>query len=102
MVRVTITEGKFHQVKRMLARVGGDGVHRLHRETFGALSLDRMELPVGAMRPMRDEEYRMVQEMLPASRMCPTHPRSDNYGRPPSMTHPSKHDSSLLADAAEG
>ena len=87
-VRVTITEGKYHQVKRMLAMVGGDGVHRLHRETFGTLSLDRMDLPLGEMRPMRDEEYRMVHAMLPACRTCPVRPRSDNYGRrKPGITH---------------
>ena len=71
VVRVTIAEGKFHQIKRMLAQVGGEGVHLLHRETFGALSLDQMELPVGAMRPLSDDEYRSVHAMLPASRMCP-------------------------------
>jgi len=38
-VRLTITEGKFHQVKRMLAAVG-NRVVSLHREAIGSVSLD--------------------------------------------------------------
>lgn len=77
-VRVKIREGKFHQIKRMLATVGGYGVHRLHRESFGALSLECMGLPEGAMRPMTNEEYALVQDMLP-SRMCPERERSNRW-----------------------
>ena len=79
-VRVTIREGKFHQVKRMLSRVGGYGVHALHRETFGALELREMDLPEGCMRPMTDGEYALVQAMLPPSRMCPERQHSSAYG----------------------
>lgn len=68
LVRVTISEGKFHQVKRMLAQVGGHGVHKLHRERIGTLSLDAMGLPVGAMRPLTDEECHLVWQMLPKDR----------------------------------
>mmetsp|Transcript_4650 Transcript_4650/g.17491 ORF Transcript_4650/g.17491 Transcript_4650/m.17491 type:complete len:354 (+) Transcript_4650:152-1213(+) len=78
-VRLTIREGKFHQVKRMLAQVGGYGVHRLHRESFGALSLESMDLPVGAMRPMTEAEYMLVQTMLPPSRMCPEREHSGRW-----------------------
>jgi 16S rRNA pseudouridine516 synthase len=35
---LTLTEGKYHQVKRMLAAVG-NRVETLHRSRFGALSL---------------------------------------------------------------
>ncbi|MDP1900528.1 MAG: 16S rRNA pseudouridine(516) synthase [Rubrivivax sp.] len=35
---LTLTEGKYHQVKRMLAAVG-NRVEKLHRSTFGALTL---------------------------------------------------------------
>jgi len=37
-VRVTITEGKYHQVKRLLGFVGL-GVKTLHRERIGSLCL---------------------------------------------------------------
>jgi 16S rRNA pseudouridine516 synthase len=35
---LTLTEGKYHQVKRMLAAVGNP-VERLHRSRIGALEL---------------------------------------------------------------
>ncbi|MBZ9556720.1 MULTISPECIES: pseudouridine synthase [unclassified Modicisalibacter] len=38
-VRIVITEGKYHQVKRMIAAVG-NRVGTLHRESIGPLSLD--------------------------------------------------------------
>jgi 16S rRNA pseudouridine516 synthase len=37
-LRLTLTEGKYHQVKRMLAAVG-NRVEALHRSCFGALSI---------------------------------------------------------------
>jgi 16S rRNA pseudouridine516 synthase len=37
-LQLTLTEGKYHQVKRMLAAVG-NRVTRLHRSRFGALAL---------------------------------------------------------------
>jgi 16S rRNA pseudouridine516 synthase len=37
-LRLTLAEGKYHQVKRMLAAVGNHVV-ALHRSDFGALSL---------------------------------------------------------------
>ena len=37
-LRLTLTEGKYHQVKRMLAAVG-NRVEALHRSAFGALTL---------------------------------------------------------------
>jgi 16S rRNA pseudouridine516 synthase len=37
-LRLTLTEGKYHQVKRMLAAVG-NRVDALHRSAFGALAL---------------------------------------------------------------
>ena len=37
-LRVTLTEGKYHQVKRMLAAVG-NRVEALHRSQIGALKL---------------------------------------------------------------
>jgi 16S rRNA pseudouridine516 synthase len=38
-LRLTLTEGKYHQVKRMLAAVG-NRVETLHRSAFGPLTLD--------------------------------------------------------------
>jgi 16S rRNA pseudouridine516 synthase len=37
-VRMTLTEGKYHQVKRMIAAVG-NRVEVLHRTAFGTLAL---------------------------------------------------------------
>ena len=46
---VTLTEGKYHQVRRMFA-AGGATVLALHREKFGALSLG--DLPAGTWREL--------------------------------------------------
>ena len=47
-LRLTLTEGKYHQVKRMLAAVG-NRVETLHRSRFGALTLPADLVP-GAWR----------------------------------------------------
>lgn len=52
--RVTVHEGKFHQIKRMFSAVGRE-VTRLHRETFGSLVLDP-DLPEGEWRELTAEE----------------------------------------------
>lgn len=44
-VRITITEGKYHQIKRMLGVLGA-GVVSLHRESIGGLGLPK-DLGVG-------------------------------------------------------
>ncbi|MCE2594842.1 pseudouridine synthase [Motilimonas cestriensis] len=51
-VKISITEGKFHQVKRMFAAVG-NRVVSLHREQIGGISLD---VPVGQWRDLTNEE----------------------------------------------
>lgn len=48
VIRLTLTEGKYHQVKRMLAAVG-NRVEALHREQMGGLTLDS-ELAEGRWR----------------------------------------------------
>ncbi|MDX1605434.1 MAG: 16S rRNA pseudouridine(516) synthase RsuA [Candidatus Competibacterales bacterium] len=53
-IRLTLTEGRYHQVKRMLAAVG-NRVTALHRERIGALALDP-ELAPGAYRPLDARE----------------------------------------------
>ncbi len=47
-LRMTITEGKYHQVKRMIGALG-NRVTRLHRESVGGLSLPA-DLPEGQWR----------------------------------------------------
>lgn len=57
--RVTIREGKFHQIKRMFAARGKPVVY-LKRLSMGPLSLDDA-LPCGAWRALRDEELKMLK-----------------------------------------
>jgi len=45
-VRITVTEGRYHQVKRMFAAVG-NRVTALHRERIGPVALDPALLPGG-------------------------------------------------------
>lgn len=49
--RLTLTEGRYHQVRRMFAAAAGATVLTLHRETFGRLTLPA-GLPPGAWRPV--------------------------------------------------
>ena len=58
VARLTIAEGKYHQVKRMFAAVGNH-VLRLHRERIGSLELDPT-LPEGCMRPLTSDEIQGV------------------------------------------
>ena len=53
-VRITLHEGRFHQVKRMCAAVGHP-VITLHREAFGPLRLEE-DLAPGAWRELTEEE----------------------------------------------
>lgn len=52
--RVTVQEGKYHQVKRMLGACGKP-VKTLHRTSFGPLKLDEALLP-GTFRELTGEE----------------------------------------------
>ena len=52
--RLTIHEGRYHQVKRMFHAVGNQ-VLSLHRESIGPLRLDD-SLPPGVFRPLRAAE----------------------------------------------
>jgi len=53
-LRLTLTEGKYHQVKRMIAAVG-NRVETLHRSAFGSLTLPA-DLPPGQWRWVGDDE----------------------------------------------
>lgn len=57
-VEITLQEGKFHQVKRMVKAVGGE-VTALRRISIGSLTLDET-LPAGAYRPLHDQEVQAL------------------------------------------
>jgi 16S rRNA pseudouridine516 synthase len=83
-VRVFLHEGKYHQVKKMIAAVGGYVKH-LHRDWIGCLQLDERMLP-GEVRELSDNELRLVYGMLPKhKRMLPRKPvagREHSHSRP--------------------
>ncbi|HEY4578810.1 MAG TPA: pseudouridine synthase [Savagea sp.] len=54
IIRVTITEGKFHQVKRMVHAIDNEVLH-LQRVSMGSLKLDE-SLALGEYRELTDEE----------------------------------------------
>lgn len=56
--RLTVTEGRYHQVRRMFAAVGNH-VEALHRERIGGLALPD-GLPPGRFRLMTDEDIAAV------------------------------------------
>lgn len=57
-VEITVTEGKYHQVKRMFEAVGRK-VLSLHREAIGGVSLDQSLAP-GAFRELTPEELSAI------------------------------------------
>lgn len=57
-IKVTITEGKYHQVKRMFESVGKQ-VTELHRETMGRLTLDPSLAP-GQYRELTEAELMLL------------------------------------------
>jgi 16S rRNA pseudouridine516 synthase len=58
-VRLTISEGKYHQVKRMFAALD-NRVVELHRERIGDIVLDA-SLAVGEYRPLTEAEIQSIQ-----------------------------------------
>lgn len=56
--RLTITEGRYHQVRRMFAAVGNH-VTALHRDRIGGLSLPE-DLDAGAWRPLSEVEQAQI------------------------------------------
>lgn len=59
---LTLTEGKFHQVKRMMHACGKE-VLSLHRLSFGPLTLEESLAP-GALRPLTDEEEAALRDAV--------------------------------------
>ncbi|MFV8471214.1 pseudouridine synthase [Mycoplasma sp. B6188] len=56
-VHLTISEGKYHQVKRMFAKFGNEVV-TLHRQCFDTLSLDNLNLAPGEYKELKWEEIK--------------------------------------------
>ncbi|MDF1483868.1 16S rRNA pseudouridine(516) synthase [Ramlibacter sp. H39-3-26] len=63
-LRLTLTEGKYHQVKRMVA-AAGNRVERLHRSRIGALDLPP-DLAPGQWRWLTQVELALVTAQAPA------------------------------------
>ncbi|MDE5700421.1 MAG: rRNA pseudouridine synthase [Lachnospiraceae bacterium] len=61
IMELTITEGRFHQIKRMVQAVGGC-VTYLKRLSMGTLSLDA-NLPKGACRPLTEKEILDLKQL---------------------------------------
>lgn len=59
-IELTITEGKFHQVKRMFEAVGKSVVY-LKRLSMGSLPLDKT-LELGEYRELTDEEVELLKD----------------------------------------
>lgn len=59
-VKITIHEGRYHQVKKMFEAIGHP-VIKLHRESYGFLNLDG--LSSGEFRPLRTAEVRALREL---------------------------------------
>ena len=58
LVRLTLSEGRYHQVKRMFAAVGNHVV-ALHRERIGEIVMDE-DLEPGQYRPLTEQEIASV------------------------------------------
>ncbi len=63
--RVTVTEGRYHQVRRMFA-AAGNHVVQLHRESTGSLQLG--ELAEGAWRVLSERERELLDADLQSAR----------------------------------
>ena len=62
-LRLSLSEGKYHQVKRMIAATG-NRVGRLHREAIGNYALPSTLLP-GEWRWLEDDDLKQLEEKWP-------------------------------------
>lgn len=69
VVRVTLRQGVYHQIKRMFG-VYGAGVNGLHRLSIGGVSLDTALAP-GQWRELTAAEIRQLKERLETSEISP-------------------------------
>ena len=60
LLRLTVTEGKYHQVKRMIAAIG-NRVETLHREQFAGMLLPA-DLAVGSWRWLSPDELKPLEQ----------------------------------------
>lgn len=60
--RVTVFEGKFHQIKRMFESLGNE-VTALHRESFGGIALDET-LAKGGYRELTEDEVARLRRTV--------------------------------------
>ncbi|MBU0827777.1 MAG: 16S rRNA pseudouridine(516) synthase, partial [Gammaproteobacteria bacterium] len=60
-IDLTLTEGKYHQVKRMLAAVG-NRVEGLHRSRIGAMELP-VDLAPGAWKWLSKDDLSLLNQM---------------------------------------
>jgi 16S rRNA pseudouridine516 synthase len=67
VLRLTLAEGKYHQVRRMIA-AAGNHVEALHREAIGNYALPA-DLPPGAWRWLETDDLKQLEQPWP-SVMC--------------------------------
>jgi len=65
-LRLTLAEGKYHQVKRMIAATG-NWVETLHRETIGSHALPA-DLPPGGWRWLEPADLQQLEQPWPSAR----------------------------------
>lgn len=65
-LRLTLAEGKYHQVKRMIAATG-NRVETLHRETIGSHALSA-DLPPGGWRWLEPADLQQLEQPWPSAR----------------------------------
>jgi 16S rRNA pseudouridine516 synthase len=70
-LRLTLTEGKYHQVKRMVAAVS-NRVEGLHRSAMGELNLNQVGLPEGQWRWLTAAEVHALRQPVLAAAATPT------------------------------
>ncbi|MFN3751528.1 MAG: pseudouridine synthase [Thiobacillus sp.] len=64
-LRLTLAEGKYHQVRRMIA-AAGNHVDALHREAVGAFALPP-DLPAGAWRWLEADDLKRLEQPWPSA-----------------------------------
>jgi len=62
--RLTLREGRYHQIRRMLAVVNNQAVS-IHRRRVGPIELDEAEIPSGHWRPLTSTEYDAIMTYEP-------------------------------------
>ena len=62
-LQITIHQGIYHQVKRMLAAVGNK-VEKLHRQQVGALNLNDLALDVGEWMYLSPEQVELAKSRM--------------------------------------